>query len=681
MTASFNRAWWWCLLFAGLLVPSAHAWAQPARAQSADRLIDVPYITQTRDLCGGAALEMVFRYWGETSVRAADFAPLVEPGRGIRTGDLATAASTRGWTTRLLADVPADPRERIRDELNASRPLIALIEVAPDTYHYIVIVGATDALVVFHDPARAPFRTESWAEFDRVWRAAGRWMLLVLPSKAESSQVPSRASTPGAEPASPCAALVQRSVEHAGAGALDDAERGLTAARSLCPSEVAPVRELAGLRFVQSRWREAAALAESALALDDTDVNAREILATSLYLYGQTLRALDAWAPAGGPTIDVVSVSGAERTRHPVLVDASSLTPGRKLTATDLARAARRVGAVPAVASADVTYTPDSDGRATVDIRIREREPVPFAPLPVIVGIGRAVISDSVDVPVSGILGEGEHMRLRGRWAEERPLFLASLAVPAPSGIPGVVAVLGSWERQAYAVGSGITRARRHRLELGWSHWLTANVRTRLSLGRERFDDDRANGAGLGVEQRLFSDHVAVQAGVHRWWSEGGVRFHAAALSVSWRSTRDAGMPATAAHVSAAAVSDHAPLAVWPGAGTGASRRDMLRAHPLLRDDVVSGDAFGRTLVQATVERTHPLRMVPVGQVSGAVFVDAARVWRPLVPGQRPARWLVDAGIGLRVPVGTGIIRLDLAHGLRGGGLAASAGWSVIWPD
>ncbi len=663
-----------CRLSAVLLVCGGWAQARP--------LIDVPYITQTRDLCGGAAVEMVLRYWGETAMRSADLQPLVVPGQGIRTGDLADAVRTRGWTSLLLADVPDDPRDRLRQELARGRPLIALIEVAPQTYHYVVLVGATDELVVFHDPARAPFRTESWAAFDRAWRAAGRWMLLVLPpsSRAERPAAATAAQTQTA-PRSPCASLVAESVTLAGADAMDAAERGLMAARALCPAEAAPLRELAGLRFLQSRWAEAINLATAALERDAGDRNARETLATSLYLTGEVERALDVWAPLGAPRIDVVSVQGADRTRHPVIVAASGLRAGEQLTADALSRARRRVRAVPSIASANVSYTPGTGGLAQVVIQVAEREVVPMAPIPVIVTVGRAVISESVDVPVIGLTGGGEALRVAARWSDERPHIRASVAVPAPDGVPGVFDSAVSWDRQAYDINAALTRERRRRIEVGWSSWLTGDLRVRVSLANDRFDDTTAFSGGLGVDHRWFGDRVAVFAEAERWWPKSGPRFHALSAGIAARTATSLSTPATWGRVNLSSVPDGAPLALWAGAGTGASRRPLLRAHSLLEDDVVRGEAFGRTLVQATVEHSRPLRFVALGRVSAAAFIDVARAWHRLPPRRSPSIWWVDAGIGLRVPVGTSAIRLDVAHGLRGGGFTASAGWSVIWPD
>ena len=121
---------------------------------------------------------MVLRYWGERGVSADTFAPLIDrSAAGIRTTTLVDDLQRRGWGVSVT-----DGRsEAIGRELANGRPLIALIEDRPGIYHYVVIVGATEGAVIFHDPARAPLRVIARDEFDRRWRAAGRWMAIVLP--------------------------------------------------------------------------------------------------------------------------------------------------------------------------------------------------------------------------------------------------------------------------------------------------------------------------------------------------------------------------------------------------------------------------------------------------------------------------------------------------------------------
>ena len=141
-------------------------------------LLDVPFISQTELLCGGAAAAMVLRYWGERGVAAESFSDLVDrSAAGIRTDALIADLKRRGWMATGLKGTD----ETIRDELAKGRPVLTLIEDRPATFHYIVVLAVHERGIVFHDPARAPFLVMSAAEFDRRWRAADRWMGMVLP--------------------------------------------------------------------------------------------------------------------------------------------------------------------------------------------------------------------------------------------------------------------------------------------------------------------------------------------------------------------------------------------------------------------------------------------------------------------------------------------------------------------
>src|SRR5918995_4960768 len=142
------------------------------------QLLDVPYISQSELLCGGAAAAMVLRYWGERGVSAESFANLVDrSAAGIRTDALVTDLARRGWTATAVAG----SADAMRGELARGRPVLTLIEDRPSTFHYIVVVAAHERGIVFHDPARAPFLAMSATEFDRRWRAADRWMAVVVP--------------------------------------------------------------------------------------------------------------------------------------------------------------------------------------------------------------------------------------------------------------------------------------------------------------------------------------------------------------------------------------------------------------------------------------------------------------------------------------------------------------------
>ena len=99
-------------------------------------LLDVPYFAQPPELCGGAAVAMVLRYWGDRNVFPLDFAPLVDSQQnGIETRSLTSAVIDRGWQALVLPATENSARAQIQSEIDRGRPVIALIEVAPRTYH------------------------------------------------------------------------------------------------------------------------------------------------------------------------------------------------------------------------------------------------------------------------------------------------------------------------------------------------------------------------------------------------------------------------------------------------------------------------------------------------------------------------------------------------------------------
>ena len=87
-------------------------------------LIDTPYLSQTPQLCGGAALAMVLRYWGSIAASPQDFAHLVDDAAGgISAGRLIDAVRSRGWQAMaassslpsLAIHVSARPARRCPD--------------------------------------------------------------------------------------------------------------------------------------------------------------------------------------------------------------------------------------------------------------------------------------------------------------------------------------------------------------------------------------------------------------------------------------------------------------------------------------------------------------------------------------------------------------------------------------
>src|SRR5580765_6727881 len=259
-----------------------------ALSLAASLAIDVPYLPQTDALCGGAAAAMVFRYWGDAHADAQAFAPLVDRrAGGIANDVLANAIARRGWQTARAGGSLEALRARIGDR----QPVIVLLPDRGALYHYVVVVAATDDTVIVHDPAWGPSRPIRASDFERAWKAAGFWSLVITPPQPSLALVadeppPSLVSNPGElrrDELPPslasngdglrrdCDARLSRALDEIAARGIEHADAWLAGVRAHCPGAAGPIRELAGVRFAQRRWSDAAALARDALRIDPRD--------------------------------------------------------------------------------------------------------------------------------------------------------------------------------------------------------------------------------------------------------------------------------------------------------------------------------------------------------------------------------------------------------------------------
>ena len=631
-------------------------------------MLDVPFIAQSELLCGGAAAAMVMRYWGERGIDAEAFQTLVDrKAGGIRTDALAAALRSRRWNA---IDIDGSPDALIR-ELQQGRPVISLIEDRPDTFHYVVVVARNATGVVFHDPARTPFRVASVTEFDRRWAASGRWMMVVTPAAApaERPAVASRAAAPA--PTS-CDAQIALGVQQAQQNETEAAERTLASALT-CPG-AAPFRELAGLRAVQRRWGEAADLAQAALTRDPSDQYAARLLGTARFVTEDKVGALDAWNRVKEPRIDLIRIDGLTRTRFAVAEHVMGLQPGETLTRAKLLRARRRFTDLPAGSGA-VDFAPLPGGLAEVRASVAERTLVPRGWFDLAV-LGLATsITREVAAAISSPTGGGEQIAFDWRFWAHRPLYSVSIAAPAPWR--GVWKVGVSRERQPYSAAFAPTL--HDSVQLDVADWSSGDARWQVGTGVARWTQGRTFGS-VTAGVRLLTSGDRFDAGAHlRAWFGGGTEFRRAELRIVGRSSARLEGVVVVADGGIAAVTSSAPPDLWLAGDTGRARPLLLRAHPILGE----GERFRteRLARLFTHESTEVQRWWRVGpfRAGAATFVDLGRTARRLAGD---ALTDVDLGIGVRgaYPGRAGALRLDLARGLRDGNTAVSAIYTASIP-
>lgn len=645
--------------------PLARAQETPLTAS----LLDVPYLPQSEALCGGAAIAMVMRYWGETGVYAETFADLVDvEAQGIRGRDLMRALEGRGYETASFEG----NLDRVRDVLDSRRPAVALIQDRPGRFHYVVIVGLRGDRVVVHDPARAPFRLVGSDEFLRAWREAGYWMLVAQPraSIAPPPSVPDASAGKAPQVKGVCGGLVDEGVRLSGTD-LAAAERLLELAATECRQDPAPLRELAGVYALRGDWRLAARTASLSLDRDPHDEHAMRTLATSLFLSGERERALDVWNRIDGPTLDLVDIRGLQQTRYAVAAAAIELAPQTLLTRGRLDRARRRLEAIPSFIGSRVEYEPDERDRAKVVAAVVERPVLPTS-LVYLTAIGiRALTDRELRVNVAGPSGGGELWTGAWRWWERRPRIEVGVAAPSPIG--GVWSVLGVGETQTYGDVESSVAERRRGLSLTASDWLTGSIRLQGAVSLDRWSDGLTTSVSGGVGSS-FHDGRGIGS-VDGTIVLGAFRTASVTVKGEWQSAMERAGLVLHLRAGYTTTGSRAPFALWPGAGAGQGRDVLLRAHPLLHDGVIRG-VFGRRLSHAGVEwRYWRGTVFRTFRIAPAAFVDVARADR--VPIFGDDRLHVDAGLGVRMAMpGAGVLRVDFGHGLRDGRNALSIGWT-----
>ena len=542
-----------------------------------------------------------------------------------------------------------------------------------------MIAAWVNGRVVYHDPARAPFRVIDEGTFDAAWQKSDRWTMRLLPAQEVEHPQPAGASAPGpgtdsalrsATSASPCAALVREGIAVAGAGDRPGALRTFASAADLCPRDPAPHRETAGIYALEERWPDAIRHARAAVDRDGSDHLAWQILAAGAYVGGDPRAALDAWNAVGEPRIDLVTVQGLTRTRHAVASSLLDLPPDVVLTSERLAAAEKRLGELPAADVARVNYRPQAGGRANVEAVVLERPLLPTS-RGSLVSLGlHAAIEREVSVTASSLTGGGETFTAAWRWWEERPRV--ALVYAAPSALGLLRAEVFS-EKQAYGRGGVPSVESRRGGRVSLANWTTTLLRWEIGTGLESWGNERRTALLFAsADQRLSGDRVSLRASTTMLAGSFGA--WASRIDAAWHSrVRHDGLVWLAdGGVDLAGTS--APLALWSGAGTGQGRAGLLRAHPLLEGGRITSDVFGRRLYHASGEGR--LWMAPVRgilRLAPAIFVDTARATRRREEGDA---WHVDAGVGLRVAAGGSVLRIDVAKGLRDGATALSVGWS-----
>lgn len=633
------------------------------RTRQAD--LDVPYLAQSELLCGGAAIAMIERWWGRRGVFAEDFAQLVRPASGgILTTDMSRVMRERGWEARALsATAPA-----VQASLADSVPVITLIQVSPNRYHYVVIVGWSSTEVTYHDPAVSPSVRLPIRAFEKRWEGANRWALFARPSRVVMASAPAPLTPPPAPTIDslPCRPWLDKAADAASRNHLNEADQFLGVAVTECASEPLVIRELAGVRFRQGKHAEAMRLAYEYSRRAPADSLGWQLLASSRYLAGDALGALQAWNVIGRPVIDLLRIDGISHIRFRTLADGMGIHAGDVLTPARLALAQRRIADIPALAVTRASYTGVAGGAVEVHAVVVERPLLDRLPLLLAGTAISAVFRREVSLATHSPLGLGEVLTGQWRWQRADPCLALRVDIPARIGVPAIVSVDRSWE--GYRFSAGVPDERRSVTSVAVSGWANRNIE---ALAGTRFEHWSAHGDFFtlsgGGALHTSHDHVTLLAmAEHAIPLSGNASFDRIRTRVAWTLPDDRWSNTWSMRLGADATGAATPRGLWPLAGDGLTREIPLRAHTRIIDDKLSAARTGRRIVHGGIAGDRPIGSLGPLTLGAGIFVDGAHVVSP-GDGSSDAQLYVDGGAGVRVGV-TGskwaAVRIDVARGL-----------------
>jgi len=166
---------------------------QPAPQEKAGVWLDVPFVKQTEDGCGSAAISMVLQYWNAHGApmdsQRADTGAIQKllysrKAHGIYASDMESYLKDSGFRVFHLDGEWKD----LQEQLKQGRPLIVSLQPGKSSapLHYVVVTGIDweRGAVFINDPARGKLIRVERADFEKEWRPNHNWVLLAVPEKA-----------------------------------------------------------------------------------------------------------------------------------------------------------------------------------------------------------------------------------------------------------------------------------------------------------------------------------------------------------------------------------------------------------------------------------------------------------------------------------------------------------------
>ncbi len=486
-------------------------------------------------------------------------------------------------------------------------------------------------------------------------------------------------------------ALMASGFAYAGLDCHAEAESAFRRATALDPSRPEGWVEHGGLLFLQGKYRDAERDLRRALALKE-DIYTRNLLATSCFLGGRPLDALDQWNVLKQPTVRAVELTGVEQTRGPFVRRVLGIRRGDLLRAADMRRAELRLSELAIFSRITLRPVPRTSEQADLELAVMERHGFATSLHEWLLTTAVNLVDRRVQLRYANLNGQGVNLSALYRWEARRPVATTTLEWPRAFGLDVNLRALATRGRQRYAI-EGEPR----RLAEGW------DLRLRRVVGPRTVAD-------LSIRSiwRSFDRESSILPAGTMTGAEGGIetvllergRFSVQARARALRSlpagitdvpvqralTRLIGKlylgPAgereshlIALQVAAGLASRRTPVDFDFAVGVSGEMEWPLRAHYQARDSIVGTTALTRQVSLLNLEWRKRLITMATVEATVVAFWDTAYIPRWAVPERRGNGWYHDVGVGLRVGGShTGVIRLDLGHSPVDGRTALTVG-------
>jgi ABC-type bacteriocin/lantibiotic exporter with double-glycine peptidase domain len=168
--------------------------AAAALGQGHNLWLDVPFVKQSEDGCGSAAISMLLQYWAaHGAAQAAERGDVGaiqrqlydKAAHGIHASAVEKYVRESGFTVFAISGTWDDLARHLKE----GRPLIlgTASNGGKGPLHYLVAVGmdSETAALLVNDPARGKLLRIERAAFEKQWQPVGNWTLVAVPSQAK----------------------------------------------------------------------------------------------------------------------------------------------------------------------------------------------------------------------------------------------------------------------------------------------------------------------------------------------------------------------------------------------------------------------------------------------------------------------------------------------------------------